>query len=448
MTDLRELNSAVQNATFPSIQFAQTVRDWIAAATEMLEHKADSDPCLATFLPAFSGFKEAHVCQLAKGHGGYHESPNEVGGVARWIGYGRPILAEPASEGAKVECPNCGEMASEPHTIPDCLLPMSPSLWTCKPAQPEREISDGCGSTWLKCERANCGLEVVRPGKVQCDVCESMPDEPAAPVEMPFLRDELSRLLNHHSRENHSDTPDFVLAGFLMDALCAWERATSERDTFFGQNPRFAAMVNGPERKQPEPAAPSEMPEAVLPVARAVDALITASEYYEDEESIAVCVQAAEDLEAFWRTHSQPAKVRMSAELENVISAAANAAARDYGRGMNQAGDWMMDSIAAVRAQAAEVQTMDARLKEAESEALACVALYKELAKRDEAVCNLGKVISGLQSEARVKLPKVPVNEIRKMYEHFTVCSNSYCEADEKVIDRWLAELDAAERGE
>ena len=70
---------------------------------------------------------------------------------------------------------------------------------------------------------------------------------------------------------------------------------------------------------QPEPAAPSGMPEAVRhPVARAVDALITASEYYEDEESIAVCVQAAEDLESWWRSQPTPA-LRMTPELERVL---------------------------------------------------------------------------------------------------------------------------------
>ena len=32
------------------------------------------------------------------------------------------------------------------------------------------EIDDGFGSTWLRC-KPDCQLEVVRPGKVQCE-CE------------------------------------------------------------------------------------------------------------------------------------------------------------------------------------------------------------------------------------------------------------------------------------
>lgn len=31
-----------------------------------------------------------------------------------------------------------------------------------------RTIDDGYGSEWELCRRPDCGLEVVRPGKVQC----------------------------------------------------------------------------------------------------------------------------------------------------------------------------------------------------------------------------------------------------------------------------------------
>ena len=35
-------------------------------------------------------------------------------------------------------------------------------------------IEDGFGSVWTKCERSDCALEVVRPGKCQCSVCDSL----------------------------------------------------------------------------------------------------------------------------------------------------------------------------------------------------------------------------------------------------------------------------------
>lgn len=38
-------------------------------------------------------------------------------------------------------------------------------------------ITDEFGSWWEKCERHDCDLHVVRPGKVQCDGCnEEVPE--------------------------------------------------------------------------------------------------------------------------------------------------------------------------------------------------------------------------------------------------------------------------------
>jgi len=38
------------------------------------------------------------------------------------------------------------------------------------------EIEDGFGNSWPLCKR-DCALEIVRPGKVQCDLCDSADDE-------------------------------------------------------------------------------------------------------------------------------------------------------------------------------------------------------------------------------------------------------------------------------
>ncbi len=45
---------------------------------------------------------------------------------------------------------------------------------------------------------------------------------------------ELRMLLNSHSIENGSNTPDYVLARFLIDSLNAFEEATRLRETFHG----------------------------------------------------------------------------------------------------------------------------------------------------------------------------------------------------------------------
>lgn len=39
-------------------------------------------------------------------------------------------------------------------------------------------IDDGFGNCWTKCRRPGCQLEIVRPGKVQCDPCDSGEQDP------------------------------------------------------------------------------------------------------------------------------------------------------------------------------------------------------------------------------------------------------------------------------
>lgn len=46
---------------------------------------------------------------------------------------------------------------------------------------------------------------------------------------------ELTSLLNRYSKENDSDTPDFILAEYLNDCLDAWNRANQKREGFYGR---------------------------------------------------------------------------------------------------------------------------------------------------------------------------------------------------------------------
>ncbi len=46
---------------------------------------------------------------------------------------------------------------------------------------------------------------------------------------MDNFRDELTSLINCHSLENASDTPDFILANYLMACLNAFDVANSAR---------------------------------------------------------------------------------------------------------------------------------------------------------------------------------------------------------------------------
>lgn len=45
---------------------------------------------------------------------------------------------------------------------------------------------------------------------------------------------ELRDLINQYSKENRSDTPDFILAKYLQRCLLAFDAATVERDTWYG----------------------------------------------------------------------------------------------------------------------------------------------------------------------------------------------------------------------
>ncbi len=50
----------------------------------------------------------------------------------------------------------------------------------------------------------------------------------------PKLADEIKDAINKVSRENASNTPDYILANYLMGCLSAFEAATNQRDKWYG----------------------------------------------------------------------------------------------------------------------------------------------------------------------------------------------------------------------
>ena len=48
--------------------------------------------------------------------------------------------------------------------------------------------------------------------------------------EVKGFRKELEYLINCHSKENESNTPDFILAEYLDDCLAAYDKAVNSRD--------------------------------------------------------------------------------------------------------------------------------------------------------------------------------------------------------------------------
>lgn len=46
---------------------------------------------------------------------------------------------------------------------------------------------------------------------------------------------ELIAVINRHSRENSSDTPDWILANYLFDCLSAFDKLIQERERWYGR---------------------------------------------------------------------------------------------------------------------------------------------------------------------------------------------------------------------
>lgn len=59
------------------------------------------------------------------------------------------------------------------------------------------------------------------------------------------LEHALSSAINRFSAENGSDTPDFILAQYLLGCLAAWNDAVKRRESWYGREPRAVATTGG-----------------------------------------------------------------------------------------------------------------------------------------------------------------------------------------------------------
>ena len=57
---------------------------------------------------------------------------------------------------------------------------------------------------------------------------------------------ELEGLINKYSKENASNTPDWILAQYLLGCLSAFEMATQQRETWYGRDaaPSVTRVLN------------------------------------------------------------------------------------------------------------------------------------------------------------------------------------------------------------
>lgn len=196
MTTLRNLNRAVQAYTYPSVEWAQAVREMLNEVAERMEPKRwCCDRCRAPL-----GDDESHrdketgdySCKFdpfASAHVEAYEKDNariEAYFRGRYDERQLHVHAEPASEGAKVECENCKQIVDHENSH-KWTHPNGPDTFDgCPPAQPEPAAPKGIAGVCYSID----GEQWHEPGT--CPYCT----EPAAPGgEMPDALDTACDLL-------------------------------------------------------------------------------------------------------------------------------------------------------------------------------------------------------------------------------------------------------------
>lgn len=64
------------------------------------------------------------------------------------------------------------------------------------------------------------------------------------------LEHAIASALNRFSAENPSNTPDFILAQFLLGCLAAWNQAVQQRETWYGRDARPGSVAAAPARAE------------------------------------------------------------------------------------------------------------------------------------------------------------------------------------------------------
>ena len=61
---------------------------------------------------------------------------------------------------------------------------------------------------------------------------------------MPSFEAELRNLINHHSKENESNTPDFILATYMNDCLDAFNKACNRRTVWYKDDDQINKTIS------------------------------------------------------------------------------------------------------------------------------------------------------------------------------------------------------------
>lgn len=72
------------------------------------------------------------------------------------------------------------------------------------------------------------------------------------PVFAKSFEQELAELINKHSLENESNTPDFILAEYMRNCLDAFAKASKNRERWFGKSLSIDGSNDKPSLLQPD----------------------------------------------------------------------------------------------------------------------------------------------------------------------------------------------------
>lgn len=108
----------------------------------------------------------------------------------------------------------------------------------------------GTDATWSPPSNQLAGMALTHVASevlgVNIDLDEPADDKALHDQRRGEFRQQLESLLNRYSQENGSDTPDFILAGYLTDALDAFDKAVRERERWYGHRKGIHEECDGP----------------------------------------------------------------------------------------------------------------------------------------------------------------------------------------------------------
>ena len=75
---------------------------------------------------------------------------------------------------------------------------------------------------------------------------------------MSTFEEAIRHAINCHSKENGSNTPDHLLADYLIDCLAAWDKAVTAREKWYGRAPHpVMDFTEGAPQRFPDPEGPT-----------------------------------------------------------------------------------------------------------------------------------------------------------------------------------------------